>query len=200
MNNTAVLLSGGMDSAALSFWVKPRHTITINYGQKAACAEIRAAREISKEISAEHHVLEIDCSCLGSGDMSDSAAIAIAPSTDWWPFRNQLLITFAVMKAVYLGVDTLCLGSVKNDCDYRDGTAEFIDRISNLTSYQEGNISVTAPAVNLTTEQLVAVSQIPQEILAWSHSCHTSNFACGRCRGCNKHREVMEGVYDRVSY
>lgn len=197
---SAILLSGGMDSTALAFWIMPSHAFTVNYGQKAASAEIQAAKQICNELGIYHDIIEIDCSSLGSGDMLRTEPLPIAPSTDWWPFRNQLLITLAAMKAIRDDIKVLYLGSVKDDSNYKDGSLEFVNLISDILYFQEGGIEVRAPAINMTTIDLVNRSKIPKTLLAWSHSCHVSNFACGRCRGCNKHRMVMEKIHDRTSY
>src|SRR5690242_18606450 len=93
--DAAILLSGGIDSVALAFWKRPSTAITVNYGQRAAVAEVRAAAQVSRLLGMRHEVLEIDCSTLGSGDLANSPPAPLAPTTDWWPFRNQLLVTFA---------------------------------------------------------------------------------------------------------
>ena len=43
--------------------------------------------------------------------MAGSAALALAPVPKWWPFRNQVLLTVAAMKAASLGVEQLPIGS-----------------------------------------------------------------------------------------
>ncbi|EHJ48323.1 Queuosine synthesis-like protein [Solidesulfovibrio carbinoliphilus subsp. oakridgensis] len=199
VKNSAILLSGGMDSTSLAFWKKPNFAFTIDYGQKAAMAEIRAARQVAKEIGISHDTIAIDCSSLGSGDMAMAAPLPNAPSTDWWPFRNQLLITLAAMKAICRNINLLYIGLVKSDSSYKDGCSDFVDKISRTLSFQEGNIEVMAPAIDMTAAELVNMSKIPRTLLAWSHSCHVSDFACGRCRGCNKHRLVMEECYGKES-
>ena len=40
---TALLLSGGMDSIAIAWWKRPDIALTLDYGQQAANAEIKAA-------------------------------------------------------------------------------------------------------------------------------------------------------------
>ena len=60
---------------------------------------------------------------------------------------------------------------------------------------QEGQVSVEAPAIGLSTIELVRTSRISRELLAWSHSCHTGNLACGGCRGCVKHYQVIGELY-----
>jgi 7-cyano-7-deazaguanine synthase in queuosine biosynthesis len=49
---------------------------------------------------------------------------------------------------------------------------------------------ITAPAIGMTTAELVTTSEIPRSLLAWAHSCHTGSAACGSCRGCVKHLET----------
>lgn len=196
MNNNvncqrALLLSGGIDSLAMAAWQRPEYCVTINYGQKAAIAENRASAAICNHLGLKHISLEINCANLGSGDLAGTAALSLAPASDWWPFRNQMLITFAAMKVVSLNVNELMIGTVRTDAIHRDGTAEFFQHMHTLMRYQEGGLSVTAPALHLTSAELVRISGIESNILAYSHSCHTGNLACGRCRGCTKHREVM---------
>jgi 7-cyano-7-deazaguanine synthase len=56
---------------------------------------------------------------------------------------------------------------------------------------QEGEIALDAPAISETTVELCRRTAVPHSVLGWAHSCHTGPFACGRCRGCNKHRQGM---------
>lgn len=189
---SALLLSGGMDSLALAYWKKPDVALTVDYGQLAAEAEITASAEVCKTLSIEHHVLRIDCRTLGSGDMAGTTEDALAPASDWWPYRNQLLLTLVAMKAVSMGVTQLWIGTVKSDGVHRDGTPEFVDLIDKLLSYQEGGLHIEAPAIHLSTSELIREAKVPRSLLAWSHSCHKANIACGQCRGCNKHIEVYQ--------
>lgn len=191
-NKKAILLSGGMDSIALAYWLRPEIAITLDYGQKAAEAEIAAATRVAEHLGMEHFVLRIDCSSLGSGDLVGSKPISDAPITEWWPYRNQMLVTMALMKAIQLGVCELMVGSVKTDAQHMDGTPEFYEQLSKLVSMQEGNIKVTAPAIGMTTVELVKKAGIPVNLLMYAHSCHTSNRPCGKCHGCNKYLYVKE--------
>jgi 7-cyano-7-deazaguanine synthase len=187
----AVLLSGGMDSISLAAWLRPGAAITIDYGQACAAAEICAAQHISGLMGIQHHTIHADCSSFGSGDLCGAASLPCAPASDWWPFRNQLLITLAAMYAVRLGVHRLLLGTVRSDSFHIDGTPQFIEALDQVVRMQEGAISVVAPAISMTTVELIRKSGVDLSLLCWAHSCHTNNFACGFCRGCFKHREVM---------
>ncbi|MGQ7935502.1 7-cyano-7-deazaguanine synthase [Paraburkholderia sp. D1E] len=188
---SALLLSGGQDSVALAYWLRPALAISIDYGQLPADAELRAASQICASLDIEHVCVRIDCSSIGSGDLSGLPPNSFAPSHDWWPYRNQLLITLAASTALIHGAEELLLGAVVTDATHTDGTREFIDAMSALLSLQEGNLRVRAPAIDLTSADLIRKSGIPMELLCWAHSCHRSNFACGTCRGCIKHKNVM---------
>lgn len=195
---TALLLSGGMDSLCIAWWKRPDVAITIDYGQLPAQAEIQASEAICKALDIEHHVIRVDCRALGSGDMAGALADVNAPASDWWPYRNQLLATLAAMKAISLGVTHLLLGTVQSDCSHKDGTPGFVDALSALLSMQEGAMTVGSPAISLSTAQLVRLSGVPESQLAWAHSCHKSNVACGNCRGCNKYFETLQELQSDV--
>jgi len=187
----ALLLSGGMDSIAIAYWLRPQCAITVDYGQKPAAAELRAASAVSTALGIDHHVIVADLSALGSGDMAGSAALSVAALSEWWPFRNQMLLTLGAMRAVALGVNRLLIGTLATDGGHADGRSEFVEAMDRVLRAQEGAISLEAPAINLTAAQLIRESGVPMEILAWAHSCHVSDYACGLCRGCRKHYETL---------
>lgn len=187
----AILLSGGIDSIALAYWQKPDVAFTLDYGQSPAIAEIRASKAVAEELKISHYVITVDCSSLGSGDLINKAALESSPSSEWWPYRNQMLITLACMKGISLGITELMAASVKSDGFHRDGTPGFYQLIDGLMSYQEGEIKISSPCINMTSVELVKQSNIPRDLLYWAHSCHMSNSPCGNCRGCNKYRQVI---------
>lgn len=189
---TAILLSGGMDSICLTYWERPDLALTIDYGQLSALGEIQAARVVSRNLDIPHEVISVNCRKLGSGDLAGKPHLESAPASEWWPFRNQLLLTLAGMRAIQFGINRLIFGSVKTDSFHQDGRAEFFEKMSDVFSLQEGHIVVSAPAINLTTPELVRASGIPRSLLAWAHSCHISRYACGHCGGCEKYYWVMK--------
>jgi 7-cyano-7-deazaguanine synthase len=183
-----------MDSISIAWWKRPSVAIFVDYGQVPAKAEEAAGRAAAEAIGIRYEVVRADCSALGSGDMAGKPAAAIAPVSEWWPFRNQLILTIAGTAALQLGETELMIGALRTDSQHVDGRAEFIDLISRLMSMQEGGLRVSAPAIALSADELVRQSGIPQSVLGWAHSCHKSNLACGQCRGCIKHYETWEAV------
>lgn len=190
--STGLLLSGGMDSNALAYWKQPQFAYTVDYGQLPAEGEIRAATTICKALSIQHRVIKADCSALGLGDLAGKPPSKLAPVSEWWPFRNQLLITLAGAAALSDGVTDLIIGAIRTDNRHADGRPEFFERIDSLMQIQEGGMRITAPAIALGASELVKASGIPLRLLAWSHSCHVAAYACGQCRGCTKHAETMK--------
>jgi 7-cyano-7-deazaguanine synthase len=187
-----------MDSLAIAWWRRPSLAITIDYGQLPAAAEIAASSAICRELKIEHSVIQIDCRSLGSGDMAGQRPSALAPASDWWPFRNQLLVTFAAARALERGASRLLLGTVVTDSAHLDGTTEFIQSISQLIAMQEGHLTVEAPALRLSSPELIKTSGVPQSVLAWAHSCHRAEVPCGTCRGCNKYFQTFRELADAL--
>jgi len=192
--NAGLLLSGGIDSSALAFWKRPELCFTVDYGQLPAASEIIAAKSIATILGIPHEILRADCSSLGSGDLSEKPALVVAQTPEWWPFRNQLLVTLCAMRAVELGVQELMLGTVKSDLVHGDGKAEFVATLDRALACQEGGLRLSAPALGMTSLELVSAAAMPLEALASTHSCHTGSLACGRCRGCQRRFTTFQAL------
>lgn len=179
---------------AIAWWLKPDYAFTIDYGQRPVAGEIRAAGAVTAELGITHEVLRCDVGALGSGDLAGAEPDPSAPVREWWPFRNQLLVTVGGMRAVPLGIKRLLIGALRTDGRHADGTSAFVEALDRLLASQEGGIRLEAPAIALDGPELVRSSRIPMEVLAWSHSCHVSDYACGECNGCRKHYETFTAL------
>jgi len=153
---------------------------------------VGASAAVCDALSIEHHVIQVDLSALGSGDMAGNCPDVLAPASEWWPFRNQMLISLAAMKAIPISVERLLIGSLRTDGFHADGRPEFVAAMREVLRLQEGGLTLEAPAIDLTAAELITTSGVPASILAWAHSCHVANEACGMCRGCRKHYETIE--------
>lgn len=187
-----LLLSGGIDSAAIAAWLRPEICLTIDYGQAARDAEISASAQICKDLRLQHIVQVADVRNLGAGDMAATKLSPHSPHSEFWPYRNQYLITLGAMVAIKHGCGRVLVGTVVTDKRHTDGSAAFLAAMGMLLALQEGGLQLVAPASELTSADLVRTSGITLDILSWSHSCHVGSIACGRCRGCQKHSEVMQ--------
>lgn len=185
-----LLLSGGVDSICMAYGLRPDIAYTINYGQIPAEREIYVSEYVCKQLDIKHKIINIDCKSLGSGILIDDKSLEISPSKEWWPYRNQLLVTLAAMEAIKDEIKILHLASVKSDSFHKDGTLEFYKLINELVLYQEGNISIACESINYYSHELVEKYNVPLELIAFAHSCHVSNIACGQCPGCKKQLRV----------
>lgn len=203
-SRSLLLLSGGHDSIALAAWLQPAACLTIDYGQRPVAGEMRAAQATANALGLEWHKFRVDLTPVGSGLLHDDGSgedadafeggkpIEGAPSPEWWPYRNQLLVSLAAAWALPRGFDELIVGSVAPDGDrHKDGTAGFYERLNELVSYQEGGIRVTAPAVGMSTVDLIKISGVTDAALGFAHSCHVAAYPCGMCPGCRKHEDVI---------
>jgi 7-cyano-7-deazaguanine synthase len=191
--STVVLLSGGMDSTAVAFLVKPSYGIWIDYGQGPAAAEKQAARSVASAMDLDLVELRVDLSSIGTGAVGSKLPDGIAH--EWWPYRNQSLITFAAAWGIGHGASEVAIGTVSTDGDrHVDGAMPFVRAMDDLLSMQEGGMRVLAPAISLTTEELIERSRISRAVLALTYSCHVSNQPCGDCGGCEKRDSVWGGL------
>jgi len=193
--NELLLLSGGIDSACIAYERRPKCALTVDYGQLVATSEMRAAATICRELGIEHHTLVVDLRAIGGGVMSGRAHEIASPTPEWWPFRNQLLITLGAAKAISLGIDSVIIGTVRSDSVHADGSAKFVETIQTLLQIQEGAVRLEAPALSLETDSLLRRCGAPHSFIGWTFSCHMANEPCGACRGCYKHLATIESVY-----
>lgn len=190
----ALLLSGGLDSSALAYWLKPDVCLTINYGQRAARGEIAASSALCKQLDLRYEVINVDLSALGSGAMAGKEAAAGSAAVEFWPYRNQMLVTLAAMSLMPRGVTEIMIGTVSTD-RHADGRAAFLRYIDRTLALQEGGLRLAAPARRMSTVKLLETSAFPFELIGLTFSCHVHEYACGQCGGCTKHRECVERAY-----
>jgi 7-cyano-7-deazaguanine synthase len=199
-----LLLSGGHDSIALAAWLRPDGCLTIDYGQRPVEGEMRASKAAADALGLPWHTFRVDLTQVGSGLLHNDGTMTVgnfstngkwvegAPSPEWWPYRNQLLVSLAAAWALPRKYNELLVGSVAPDgTRHRDGTAGFYDRLDGLLAYQEGHLRVTAPAVGMTTVDLIEVSGVDDAVLGYAHSCHVATYPCAMCPGCRKHHDVI---------
>lgn len=186
-----LLLSGGIDSAALAALTRPSQCLTIDYGQRPAKAEIAASAQICKDLKLNHIIISANISHLGAGDLSGLNASPHSTHSEFWPFRNQFLVTLGAMAAIKYQCDRVLIGTVVTDKRHLDGSPQFIEVLNSLLGLQEGSIQLSAPAAAMTSPGLIRKSKISISTLGWCHSCHAGDLACNQCRGCQKHSEIM---------
>jgi 7-cyano-7-deazaguanine synthase len=194
IGSSVLLFSGGMDSTALASILRPDYCLFVDYGQRSAKGERRAAVAIAEMLNLKLVELDLDLKSLGYGlllNEENPIEIDAAPSPEWWPFRNQFLATAGAAVALRVRAGNVLLGSVREDGDrHSDGTADFYARLDVLVAGQEGGVRVIAPAIATYAVELARESRLSAETLQWTMSCHKSELACGNCPGCWKRQRM----------
>jgi 7-cyano-7-deazaguanine synthase len=186
----ALLFSGGLDSTCIAKLEQPDVLITIDYGQKQAAGEIAAAKRIAKALAIRHRVVVARPEGCGQGLMAGKRPSQRFPP-EWWPFRNQYLLTVGAMLLESTDSSKLLIGTVVTDAKLSDGSPSFIDSFNELLRTQRSSVTVKAPAIKLTSQQLYRKADLDRAISGWVFSCHVDSKACGVCRGCQKSSELV---------
>lgn len=130
--------------------------------------------------------------------MAGRDASTLASGPEWWPCRNQMLVTLAAMRHVADGLRVIVIGAVGTDT-HADGKAPFLDAMDRALELQEGGVRLSAPARDRDPVDLVRTSGLGPELLSLAFSCHSGPFACGQCRGCTKRRLTLDSLGHRVA-
>ena len=187
-----LLFSGGVESTCLALMHHPDLLLTIDYGHKSAEGELRTSSFIANYLKMKHETLRVCINSLGVGDLAGGVTLDGREATEFWPFRNQFLITLASMKCVKEKFNEIFIGTVSTDSVHEDGTKSFIEVMNRVLQQQMPTLSVSAPAIEMNTLELVKSSGISKDLLGWTFSCHKANVACGQCRGCFKTIELRQ--------
>jgi len=192
---SVLLLSGGLDSTALAQLYRPTLSVVIDYGQRCAQAETQAACAVGRALDLRVQTLRVDLTAIGAGLLADDKPVDHAPSPEWWPYRNQLLVTTGAALALHEKLDTVLVGTVNGDGErHVDGTPAFYDLLDRVISLQEGGIRVAAPALPYSSAELITLSGLQEDVAAYTVSCHRANLPCGTCPGCHKRVGVLRDV------
>lgn len=190
-----LLFSGGVESTCLSLMTKPDILLTIDYGQAPAGGEKRAAKHIATLLGMNHEIVTVPIGHLGTGDLTGQPNEQNSSGVpEHWPYRNQFLITMAAMAFADRDLSEIIIGTVSSDDVHSDGTTDFLEAMSCVLSAQDENLKLSAPAVRMTTKELVIASEISRDLLGWTFSCHRAAFACGACRGCRKTIQLFDEI------
>ncbi|MBL4767790.1 MAG: 7-cyano-7-deazaguanine synthase [Rhodobacteraceae bacterium] len=187
-----LLFSGGIDSTCLAWSERPDRLAFIDYGQIPAKGELRACESIADELKTPFDVLTADLRQFGSGSMAGKASAGGSAVTEFWPYRNQMLITLVAMAYHGQNLREIIIGTVNSDQQHPDGRPAFLSAMNGVLGSQS-DVTVRAPAAKQETGQLIEVSNVPASLLGWTFSCHTGEWACGQCGGCRKNSEVKRG-------
>ena len=197
--SAVLLLSGGMDSTTLLWWMRARgiqavHTVAVDYGQRHRIELESSARLSASGGATRHKVIELDLTQIGDSPLT-SPELDVPDADEGLqistvvPYRNALFVTVAAAYAETQGIKDLYISPVKDDyAVYRDCRREFYDAMEqtlSLGATHETRIKIHTPFVYKPKSEVIAIGlklEVPYE---QTHTCYEGiQPACGRCDAC----------------
>lgn len=208
MKRAVVLLSGGLDSAAVLAWMRREgfacHALSFRYGQRHG-VELSRAAEMARTLGAvEHKVAEIDLRAFGGSALTADIAvpkdradgeIAHGVPITYVPARNTIFLAFALAYAETIGSSDIAIGVNAIDYSgYPDCRPEFIEafeRLANLATKagaQDGaRFRIHTPLQRLSKAEIVRLAVELGVPVGRTLSCYdpsSDGTPCGHCDAC----------------
>lgn len=219
MNPSAVLFSGGLDSAvllALEVVDHPHQPVLPIHVRSGLAWEDAEARAIERLVRHAAFAGRISPPVSLHADMRDvysSAHWAVAgrppaydtPDEDvYLEGRNIVLIAKAAVLCAARGIDRLALGPLAGN-PFPDATPEFFDAMARAMSLGLARpLAIVAPLAHLHKEEVVKRGLELGVPLELTLSCMNpaGDTHCGRCSKCRERRDAfrLAGVPDRTTY
>lgn len=220
MKKAVVLLSGGMDSAAVVAIAREQgfavHALSVRYGQRHT-SELDAAVRVAAALGvAEHKVVDVDLRSIGGSALTADIDVPEAggqgiPVT-YVPARNTIMLSLALGWAEVLGAaDIFCGVNAVDYSGYPDCRPEFVaafQALANLATkagVEGAGIRVHAPLQFLSKAQIAAEGTRLGVDFALTVSCYRADGqgrACGHCDACKLRADGFAdaGVADPTAY
>ena len=167
-----VLTSGGVDSSTL-LCLSTRQGLTpnalfVDYDQPAADAEGEAVTNICSRLGAPWRRVQYRGSTFGPGEIRGRNAHLL----------HTALIEFPASSGV------VALG-IHAGTGYADCSPEFVEVMQRSYQFHTGGtITVVAPFLHWTKQDVYRLATKLDVPLAQTHSCEAANLPCGKCRSC----------------
>jgi 7-cyano-7-deazaguanine synthase len=220
MKNAVVLLSGGMDSAAVVAMAREQgfavHALSVRYGQRHT-SELDAAAAVAQALGvAAHKTVNVDLRSIGGSALTDDIDVPEAggegiPVT-YVPARNTIMLSVALGWAEVLGAnDIFCGVNAVDYSGYPDCRPEFISAFQSLANLatkagvEGAGIQVHAPLQFLSKADIVREGVRLGVDFGLTVSCYNADAtgaACGHCDACRLRAQGFAdaGVPDPTRY
>ena len=216
-----VLLSGGMDSAAVVAIAQEQgfevHAMSVRYGQRHT-SELEAAARVAAALGvAGHKVVAVDLRSIGGSALTDDISVPDAGTGDaipvtYVPARNTIMLSLALGWAEVLGAnDIFCGVNAVDYSGYPDCRPEFIaafQALANLATkagVEGARIRVHAPLQYLSKAQIALEGRRLGVDFGLTVSCYQADMdgkACGHCDACQLRADgfAAAGMADPTHY
>ncbi|APO94744.1 7-cyano-7-deazaguanine synthase QueC [Xanthomonas vesicatoria] len=220
MKKAVVLLSGGMDSAAVIALAQEQgfavYALSVRYGQRHTSELDAAARVAAAQGVAAHKVVDVDLRSIGGSALTDDIEVPDAggdgiPVT-YVPARNTIMLSLALGWAEVVGANDLFCGVNAVDYSgYPDCRPEFVrafEVLANLATkagVEGAGLRVHAPLQFLSKADIVREGVRLGVDFGLTVSCYRADVdgrACGHCDACRLRAAGFAdaGVQDPTHY
>ncbi len=215
-NNALVLLSGGMDSATLLFYVKHRlaipviDTVSFAYGQRHRRELDMAAWQARAAGVRDHRVIDLAflgdvtapvSALTGAGvampDLNRLTAAQREQPDTYVPHRNLVLLSLAAACAEARGIQDVYYGAQRQDrYGYWDCTPEFLDRINRVLSLnRRESVRIQAPFIEMRKPDEIRLGMELGVDYSHTWTCYRGGkYACGNCPACRERQTAFQEV------
>lgn len=206
--SSLALLSGGLDSTVAA--VLHRETagpvalgLFVDYGQRAAGPEARAAEAVARFLGCE--LLRAEVPLLAAetrtalvsrtaamphpdpGRLDEPATSEASADAVWVPNRNGVLVNLAAAVAEARGLPRVIVGfNAEEGRSFPDNSPRFLEHLNLcLADSTRGRVTVVSPTLELTKDRIWAAGRAHAAPLEATWSCYEGGEqACGRCESC----------------
>ncbi|WP_278887618.1 7-cyano-7-deazaguanine synthase QueC [Leyella stercorea] len=215
MKNSAIIVSGGMDSITLLYDRKDEIAlgISFDYGSNHNAREIPFAKMHCERLGIKHITINLDFmhQYFKSSLLDGAEAIPEGHYADdnmkstVVPFRNGIMLAIAIGIAESNNLDQVFIANHGGDHTiYPDCRPEFINAIdAAATAGTYNNVKVIAPYTKITKSDIARIGKRLGINYAETWSCYKGGEVhCGKCGTCVERKEALAeaGIEDKTIY
>lgn len=215
MKNSAIIVSGGMDSITLLYDHKDEIAlgISFDYGSNHNAREIPFAKMHCERLGIKHITINLDFmhQYFKSSLLDGAEAIPEGHYADdnmkstVVPFRNGIMLAIAIGIAESNNLDQVFIANHGGDHTiYPDCRPELINAIdAAATAGTYNNVKVIAPYTKITKSDIARIGKRLGIDYAETWSCYKGGEVhCGKCGTCVERKEALAeaGIEDKTIY
>lgn len=196
-----LLLSGGIDSTVLLYWLIERNftvfPLIVNYGQVTFVREVSTVKDILSNLNIES-LLQInvpEISELGRGALTGEYPKDVTSYNEWYsaeffPNRNLMLLMLASNYAYKINACNVAIGVVGES--YSDTSLSFLDSVKKCIEISLMQIDIIAPFANRKKDEIIRESIRLRVPIEKTFSCNAlSERHCLLCSSCHERESAL---------
>lgn len=208
MSDSLAIVSGGMDSVTLAYYLvdlgHQPDLLTFDYGQRHR-REIEYAERCAEALGLRHDIIDLsDIGQLLVGSSLTDPSVDVpeghyaAPNMVLTvvPNRNAMMLSVAFAVAAARHLDMVCIGVHSGDHPiYADCRPAFIRHFDAMeqVSLPDARIKLMAPFIHEAKDRIVALGDMLGVPYEDTWSCYQGgDFHCGKCGTCVERKEAFE--------